>query len=154
MTLQTLERKLKPLEEPLQDDTLKWFYQHFPPRPVTTRKMHRTYAQVVSVLMRELETGSLRGGVRQAVEGFLEAVIPFVEAYEKKRLPIPVATPEDMLRFLIDQHDLSQYDRAKELGGQPVVSDIVHGKRKLSRDHIEKLSKRFHVSPAAFYPAT
>ncbi|MFH1725900.1 MAG: hypothetical protein ABII00_14925 [Elusimicrobiota bacterium] len=41
---------------------------------------------------------------------------------------------------------------AKELGGQPVVSDVLRGRRKLTRDHIERLGRRFHVSPATFYP--
>ncbi|MCZ7627215.1 MAG: hypothetical protein C3F12_00295 [Candidatus Methylomirabilota bacterium] len=50
------------------------------------------------------------------------------------------------------QHELSQYDLAKELGGQSVVSQILRGKRRLTREHIERLSKRFRVSPATFYP--
>ena len=48
--------------------------------------------------------------------------------------------------------DLSQYDIASEVGGQPVVSDIFHGKRKLTRDHIERLAKRFGLRPATFFP--
>ena len=63
------------------------------------------------------------------------------------------ATPEAMLRFLMEQNDLSQYDIASEVGGQPVVSDIFHGKRKLTRDHIERLAKRFGVRPATFFPS-
>ncbi|HVA66347.1 MAG TPA: hypothetical protein VNK24_05420 [Elusimicrobiota bacterium] len=38
-------------------------------------------------------------------------------------------------------------------GGQPVVPDVLRGKRRLTRKHIERLSRRFRVSPAAFYPA-
>jgi antitoxin component HigA of HigAB toxin-antitoxin module len=34
----------------------------------------------------------------------------------------------------------------------PVVSEIVNGKRVLSKTNIEKLSKRFRVSPAVFFP--
>jgi len=52
----------------------------------------------------------------------------------------------------MEQHDLSQYDLAKDVGGQSVVSQILNGKRKLTRDHIERLSKRFGVTPATFYP--
>ena len=32
-----------------------------------------------------------------------------------------------------------------------VASDILNGKRKLTRDHIERLSKRFNVRPATFF---
>ncbi len=52
----------------------------------------------------------------------------------------------------MDQHKLTQYDLAAELGGQPVVSAILNGKRKLNRRQIERLAARFHVSPASFYP--
>jgi HTH-type transcriptional regulator / antitoxin HigA len=153
MTLQALEKKLKPLQEPLRNDALKWFYLHFPPRPITNKKMHRTYSEVASVLMRELEMGTLESSAKETVKAFLNALVPFIEAYEKSHMAIPAASPEEMFRFLIEQHALTQYDLSKELGGQPVVSDVVHGKRKLTRDHIEKLGKRFHISPAAFYPA-
>ena len=83
---------------------------------------------------------------------YLSAVIPFIEQYEKKEFPIGPATPEEVLGFLMEQHDLSQYDLAKELGGQPVVSQILRGKRRLTREHIERLSKRFGVTPATFLP--
>lgn len=153
MTLQDLESKLKPLQDPLRGDALKWLYLHFPPQPITSRKMHHAYSATASTLMRELEAESLDASVQEAAKLFLGALLPFIEAYEKSRLAVPAATPEEMFRFLIEQHDLSQYDLAKEVGGQPVVSDIVRGKRKLTRDHIEKLGRRFHISPAAFYPA-
>ncbi|MGH7810760.1 MAG: helix-turn-helix domain-containing protein, partial [Candidatus Binatia bacterium] len=89
---------------------------------------------------------------RTAVGQYLSAVIPFLEQYEKRAFPIGPATPEEVLGFLMEQHDLSQYDLAKELGGQPVVSQILRGKRRLTREHIERLSKRFGVTPATFYP--
>lgn len=94
----------------------------------------------------------LSGADRHAIERYVEAVVPFVEEFEKKAFPIKDVSPEAMLRFLMDQNDLSQYDLATDLGGQPVVSDILRGKRKLTREHIERLSVRFHVSPATFYP--
>jgi HTH-type transcriptional regulator/antitoxin HigA len=39
-----------------------------------------------------------------------------------------------------------------ELGGESVVSEVLSGKRRLNATHIEELSKRFHVSPAVFFP--
>jgi HTH-type transcriptional regulator / antitoxin HigA len=62
--------------------------------------------------------------------------------------PSPRAHRAQSSNLLID---LSQYDLAKELGGQPVVSQILRGKRRLTREHIERLSKRFGVTPATFY---
>ena len=98
------------------------------------------------------ESGSLNADNREAVGQYLNAVIPFIDQYEKKEFPVGPATPEEVLGFLMEQHDLSQYDLATELGGQPVVSQILRGKRRLTREHIERLSKRFGVTPGSFYP--
>jgi len=37
------------------------------------------------------------------------------------------------------------------LGSESVVSKVLSGKRELNKHHIEKLSKRFSVSPAVFF---
>ena len=113
--------------------------------------MHGKYSEAVRILMRESAT--LDANSRAAIGQYLSAVIPFIEQFEKAEFAIGAATPEEVLGFLMEQHDLSQYDLAKDLGGQPVVSQILGGKRKLTRDHIERLSKRFGVTPATFYPA-
>jgi len=152
MTVETLEKKLKPLETPMDNELLRWLYLHLPPQPIKNKKMHHGYSEAIRILMRERESGSLDAASREAVGKYLSAVIPFVEDYERKEFPVGSATPEEVLRFLIEQHDLSQYDVARELGGQPVVSDILRGKRRLTREHIERLSKRFGVSPGTFYP--
>ncbi len=150
MTIATLEKKLKPLESPVDNELLRWLYLHLPPQPIKSRKMHRSYGEAVRILMQE--SGSLDADNRTAVGQYLNSVIPFIEQFEKREFPIGPATPEEVLGFLMEQHDLSQYDLAKELGGQPVVSQILRGKRKLTREHIERLSTRFGVTPGTFYP--
>lgn len=74
-----------------------------------------------------------------------------VERYESERYPIPNASPAEVLRFLLHHNDLTQRDVAEELGSETTVSLVLSGKRPLTRDHIEKLSHRFHVSPAVFF---
>ena len=57
----------------------------------------------------------------------------------------------DMLRFLMDQHELGVAD-LPEIGSKSLVSRILNRKgRDLTRRHIEALSKRFGVSPALFF---
>jgi len=63
----------------------------------------------------------------------------------------PDADPIDVLRFLLDQNGLSQRDIATELGSESTVSLVLSGKRRLNRDHIARLSERFHVSPSVFF---
>lgn len=151
MTTATLEKRLKPLEAPVDGDFLRWLYLHLPPRPLTSRKMHRGYAEAIQILLEEAADPESRHAAE--ISTYLAAVAPFIEAYEKKEFSTGPATPEEVFRHLMEQNDLSQYDLAKELGGQPVVSAVLRGKRRLTREHIERLSKRFGVPPAAFYPA-
>jgi HTH-type transcriptional regulator/antitoxin HigA len=150
MTIAALEKKLKPWEAPVENELLRWLYLHLPLRPIKSRKMHRGYSEAIRILLRE--SASLNANDLAAVGQYLSAVIPFVERDEKEQFPIGRATPEEVLKFRMEQHDLSQYDLAKDLGGQPVVSEVLRGKRKLTREHIERLSKRLGVTPATFYP--
>ena len=56
-----------------------------------------------------------------------------------------------VLRTLMEQYELKTNDFKDEIGGKSMVSMILCGSRKLSRDHIQALSNRFHVSPSIFF---
>ncbi len=86
-------------------------------------------------------------------EEAIELLTVLVERYESEHYPIPEAEPADVLRFLLEQNGLSQRDIAAELGSESTVSLVLSGKRKLNREHIARLSKRFNVSPAVFFGA-
>ena len=83
----------------------------------------------------------------------IELLTLLIERYEEEHYSLPKASPADVLRFLLSQHGLKQRDIAADLGGESVVSEVLSGKRKLNAAHIEQLSKRFHVSPAVFFPS-
>ena len=74
-----------------------------------------------------------------------------VRQYEQDAYPLPDISGTEMLRFLMEQHDLRQTDFTQEIGSQGVVSEILAGKRELNRNHIAALANRFSVSPAAFF---
>jgi len=82
----------------------------------------------------------------------IELLTLLIERYEEEHYAIPDASAPDVLRFLLERHGLKQRDLAAEIGGESVVSEVLSGKRKLNASHIELLSKRFHVSPAVFFP--
>lgn len=81
---------------------------------------------------------------------FLELIYKNIEAYEKHAYPIEPQSPEKILAFLMEQHDLTQSD-LPEIGSQSHVSKILSGERNLTREQIGFLSKKFGVSPAIFY---
>jgi HTH-type transcriptional regulator/antitoxin HigA len=83
----------------------------------------------------------------------IELLTLLIERYESEHYSLPDAAPADVLRFLLDRHGLKQRDIALELGGESVVSEVLSGKRKLNTTQIGRISKRFHVSPAVFFPS-
>jgi HTH-type transcriptional regulator/antitoxin HigA len=54
------------------------------------------------------------------------------------------------LKLLMEQHKLG-IANVPEIGSNTLVSKVLNGKRNLTRNHIEALSKRFGVSPALFF---
>jgi HTH-type transcriptional regulator/antitoxin HigA len=79
----------------------------------------------------------------------LDTLGTLIHAYEEEHHPIPECSGVDMLRFLMDEHGLTQSD-LPEIGSQGVVSDILRSKRELNIRQIRALAKRFQVSPAVF----
>ena len=57
-----------------------------------------------------------------------------------------------MLRVLMDQHGLGVAD-FPEIGDKSLLSRILSGSRNLTKQHIEKLSRRFGVEPGMFFEA-
>ncbi len=87
-------------------------------------------------------------------EEAIELMTLLIDRYESARFPIPDAEPVAVLRFLIEHKGLSQRDISSDLGSESTVSLVLAGKRRLNRDHIEKLSRRFGISPAVFFGNT
>lgn len=82
---------------------------------------------------------------------FIDTLSLLLEAYDEEHHKIPDASGVELLKFLMEQHGLSQGD-LPEVGSQGVVSEILRGKRELNLRHIRALSRRFHLPTAAFFP--
>ena len=74
-----------------------------------------------------------------------------IEAYEDSHVAMPDASGPEILRSLMEDHELAQSD-IPEIGSQGVVSEILSGKRDLNVRQIAQLAARFGVSPALFMP--
>jgi HTH-type transcriptional regulator/antitoxin HigA len=79
----------------------------------------------------------------------LDTLGTLIHAYEEEHHSIPECSGVDILRFLMEEHGLTQSD-LPEIGSQDVVSEILRGKRELNVRQIRALATRFHVSPAVF----
>jgi HTH-type transcriptional regulator / antitoxin HigA len=72
-----------------------------------------------------------------------------VEAYEAEHVNIPDAPPREVLRFLMEQHGLTQSDLAK-CAPQSRISEILNGRREISKELAKALAKRFEVGVGVF----
>ena len=79
----------------------------------------------------------------------LDTLGTMLHAYEETHHPVPDCSGADVLRFLMEEHGLTQSE-LPEVGSQGVVSEILNAKRDLNTRQIRALAKRFHVSPAVF----
>ncbi|MGI2115644.1 helix-turn-helix domain-containing protein [Shewanella frigidimarina] len=55
------------------------------------------------------------------------------------------------LKVLMDQYGLNTTDFENEIGKKSMVSQVLSGKKNLTREHIMNLAHRFGVSPAIFF---
>jgi HTH-type transcriptional regulator/antitoxin HigA len=51
----------------------------------------------------------------------------------------------------MDANGLKQKDLVNIFGTPSIISEVLNGKRKLTTEHIRKLSRKFHVSPELFF---
>lgn len=72
-----------------------------------------------------------------------------VGAYEEAHASMPEAEPKEVLRMLMDQHGLKQDDLG-DCAPQGRISDILSGRRAISKEIAKRLGHRFKVSAALF----
>lgn len=86
---------------------------------------------------------------------YLEVLLDQIEKYEKKHhsLHIEEIPPHQLLQSFMKDHGLKQADMQGVLGvSSGVMSELVAGKRALTKEHCVKLGHYFSVTPAAFLP--
>jgi HTH-type transcriptional regulator/antitoxin HigA len=68
-----------------------------------------------------------------------------IEEYDRKHYPLAPAHPHKTLAFLFEQRGLEPHDLWPVLGSKSRVSEILSGKRAISKAHAKKLAAFFHV---------
>jgi HTH-type transcriptional regulator / antitoxin HigA len=63
---------------------------------------------------------------------------------------MPEATPLEVLLHLMEVKDVRQVDLTGILGSKGVVSEVVHGKRSISKAQAKALGEYFKVNPSLF----
>jgi HTH-type transcriptional regulator/antitoxin HigA len=118
--------------------------RRFPLRPIRSESELDAAIAVIDSL---IDTGELSDDETD----YLDVLGDLVKKYETEHHPLPPVSGGDMLRHLIEARGTTQARVAAGTGiAGSTVSEILAGKRGLSRRHIEALARHFHVSPAVF----
>jgi|SRR5689334_19399799 HTH-type transcriptional regulator / antitoxin HigA len=84
-------------------------------------------------------------------ERLAELLTLLIEDFESKTYMLPHASPVEVIRHLMEANGLRQADMIDVFGSRSLASEVLNDKRSLSKTHIQKLSKRFNVSPELFF---
>jgi antitoxin component HigA of HigAB toxin-antitoxin module len=90
--------------------------------------------------------------VAEEAQEYLEVLEELVKEYEKEHHQIPPVPDSYLLAHLIEAKDVTQADVARATGiAGSTISDIVAGRRHLTREQIGKLCRYFSISPDTFW---
>lgn len=87
--------------------------------------------------------------VRSPLDELLDVVTDLIELWESRNVHMPTAEPREVLRYLLNAHGLRQKDLA-EIASPTIISDILAGRRAISKKVAKGLAARFGVSPSTF----
>lgn len=136
--------KTKKTKRAIGTDYLK-LIKEFPLRPIRSARDHGAAQAILDRLIgrEDLTRGQL---------DYLEGLVRFVEEYERERrlADFEALSPLDLLKHLMEENDMTTTDLGYILGSRGLASEVLNGKRGLSKMLIAKLTERFQVSPALF----
>jgi HTH-type transcriptional regulator/antitoxin HigA len=93
-----------------------------------------------------------RGDLEAGEQDYLDILTDTVEKYEADEHPMPAVSDADMLRLLLEDRDMTQSALAKAIQvADSVISEVLRGKRELTRKQVARTAKYFGVSVTAFH---
>ncbi|MDQ3585917.1 MAG: helix-turn-helix domain-containing protein [Pyrinomonadaceae bacterium] len=130
-------------------------------RTIDAKKYGRLLSKALpSVVKSEKENEQMLAEIEQLIDKgderspeedtLLELLCRLVEDFEERAYPVDDAPPHEVLQHLMEARDLKQADLAPVLGTRGRVSEIVNGKRAISKAQAKALGEFFHVSPSLF----
>jgi HTH-type transcriptional regulator / antitoxin HigA len=99
-------------------------------------------------LLEELDNKGNR--MTAAERRMTELLTLLIEDFEEKHYALKAVSPIDVLNELMLANNLKQKDMLEIFGTPSIISEVLHGKRQLTTEHIRRLSRRFQVSPEVF----
>jgi len=119
--------------------------QKFPPRPITSQEELDRTQTIINELLDKPD-------LTIEEEEYLDVLGSLVYEYEQQQEPIPDIYGVELLQVLLQERNLKQKDLVPIFRTESIVSDVLNGKRQLTKRHIQELSEFFNLSSAVFFP--
>jgi len=116
----------------------------------TRPRVIKTEAENERVLAELEALDTLGRPLTREEEALAELLTVLVRQFEESRYPLGHADPLDALRDFMEVRQLRQRDLIPIFGASSVVSDVLNGKRSISKNHARKLAEFFHVPVSLF----
>lgn len=81
---------------------------------------------------------------------YSELLTVLIEAFEDTHYLLEGSTPDSRLRSLMEERGLRQRDLLDVFGSRGIASEVVSGKRAISKAQAKKLAEIFHVPADLF----
>lgn len=114
------------------------------PIPIETEEDNERMLAAVEGLMEKGENLSTEEGA------LLRLLATLIEDFETKFYQPEDATPLEVLRHLMEERGLKQSDLWELFGSKGIASEVLNGKRSISKTHAKKLAEYFHVPASLF----
>lgn len=115
----------------------------YQPKVITTEEEN----DAAIALAEELDHRSKRTPEEDAL---LDLLVTLIEKFEQEHYPIPQGTPLSSLLHLMEARELKQEDLVGVIGSRGVVSEVVNGKRSISKAQAKALAEFFKVDVGLF----
>lgn len=83
------------------------------------------------------------------LDELFDLVTDLIEVWESHHVDIPKAEPREVLRYLLQTHDLKQKDLA-HIASPTIISDILAGRREISKKVAKELAEKFGTDMSIF----
>ena len=80
----------------------------------------------------------------------LKLLAMLIEEYDDRNIALPRTEPREMVKYLLEEKGLKQSDLGPIVGSKSRVSEIIAGKRSISKDQAKNLAAFFHVPVELF----
>jgi HTH-type transcriptional regulator/antitoxin HigA len=115
------------------------------PKAIETEAENEFYLAEVTKLMQ------LGEALSPAQERLLKLLVNLIESFESQHYQLKSATPLEILTELMSDRGLKQKDLLPVFGSQGVASEVLNGKRGISKAAAKALGEFFKVSPSLFF---